>query len=497
MENNKTSISEIQNFTGAYPKQLYILFFTEMWERFTYYGNRALLILYMVNVFKFDDTKANLTYGSYAAFVYAMPVLGGFIADKLLGYRKSLFFGGILMALGNLTMLIPQAWSFYLGLSIIIIGNGFFKPNISSMVGKLYKDGDNRRDAGFSLFYMGINIGAFIGSLICGYVGQTINWNLGFGLAGFFMLAGLFVFYKGQHTLGPIGETPEKTEQMEKGFAGISLEKLVYIGCFLLIPVFFVLLKNYEFTKYIMNIFGPIALIYVIYVGLKEGKEAFSKIVVALILTFFSMLFWSFYEQGGGSLNLFAERNVEMLGLSSAAVNNSVNPLWVILLSPLFGFLWIKLGKKNLEPNSPVKFAIGLLLLGLSFYIFVLASQGTANGKISLLAFVFGYFVMTCGELCLSPIGLSAITKLSPAKMVGLMMGMWFLASAFGQYLAGVIGTMMAIPSEGDAGVPMGAAQSLAIYSGVFEKIALISVASGVFLLLISPFLKKAMYGIK
>ena len=242
-------------------------------------------------------------------------------------------------------------------------------------------------------------------------------------------------------------------------------------------------------------------LAYVIYFGFKEGKVAFGRLMVALVLIFFSMLFWAFYEQGGGSLNLYAARNVNMnflgLHLSSAAVNNSINGAMVVLLSPVFGWLWVKLAKMNANPNSIVKFGLGLVLLGIGFYMFVVGAQTAENGMVNLFWFAMGYFFMTTGELCLSPIGLSGITKLSPPKMVGLMMGMWFLASAFGQYLAGIIGTLMAIPAESDTGVKMAATESLPIYTGIFSQITMVSVACGVLLLLISPILRKHMHGVK
>jgi amino acid/peptide transporter (Peptide:H+ symporter), bacterial len=516
------TLEEIQDFKGKYPKQLYLLFFTEMWERFTFYGMRALLILFMTSQLFFPDEKANLTYGAYQALVYAMPVFGGMIADRLMGFRRAIVWGGILMLIGNFTLAIPNnIWTFYLGMGCIVVGNGFFKPNISSIVGNLYKPGDPRRDGGFSLFYMGINVGAFLGSLLCGWIGQTYSWHMGFGLAGVFMILGLSVFLANQKKLGPIGLPPSNTktrkDQIVMGDPADlpqdsqtemlitvgndadrkSKERLVFIGSILAIPVFAILLYYYKVMGAVFVPFGLLALGYILYLAGKEPLEARLKIFAALVLTIFSVLFWGFYEQGGGSLNLFADRNVNMnffgIELSSAAVNNSVNPLWVIFLSPVFGYIWIALANKRLEPNSSIKFALGLILLGLSFYIFVIAGHSAVNGKISLGMFVIGYFVMSCGELCLSPIGLSMITKLSPSKMVGLMMGMWFLASAFGQYVAGLVGTMMAVPQEGEGSAIIDPVASLPIYTSVFETIAYISVGSGLFLLVLSPLLKRWM----
>jgi len=498
---SSATLEEIQSFKGKYPKQLYLLFFTEMWERFTFYGNRALLILFMVNYLHFDDVKGNIIYGVYQSLIYAMPVLGGMLADKILGQRRSIIWGGVLLAIGSFVMAIPVKESFFIGMGILIVGNGYFKPNISTIVGSLYKHGDTRRDGGFSLFYMGINVGSMLGGLLCGWVGQQYNWHAGFGLAGVFMILGLLVFLKNQSILGPIGLAPSEEKLKAKTPFGVSKEILVYILSILIIPVFILILNYYEIYKYLINPFGIVALIYVIYIASKLGREAFLKLMVALVLIIFSSLFWAFYEQGGGSLNLFADRNVNMnflgIHLSSAAVNNSINGAMIVALSPFFGWLWIWLANRKKEPNAAVKFALGLMQLGLGFYIFVIGAKFAESGMVSLLFFALGYLLMSSGELCLSPIGLSAITKLSPPKMVGLMMGMWFLASSYGQYLAGLIGSLMAIPSEAATGKPMSSTESLLIYSNIFSKIAWVSVGCGVLLLILSPWLKKMMSDVK
>lgn len=495
------TLEEIQSFKGKYPKQLYLLFFTEMWERFTFYGNRALLILFMVNYLHFDDVKGNIIYGVYQSLIYAMPVLGGMLADKILGQRRSIIWGGVLLAIGSFVMAIPVKESFFIGMGILIVGNGYFKPNISTIVGSLYKHGDTRRDGGFSLFYMGINVGSMLGGLLCGWVGQQYNWHAGFGLAGVFMIIGLLVFLKNQSILGPIGLPPSVEKLRAKTRFGVSRELTVYILSILVIPVFILILNYYKIYSFLINPFGIIALIYVIYTASKLGREAFLKLMVALVLIIFSSLFWAFYEQGGGSLNLFADRNVNMnflgIHLSSAAVNNSINGAMIVALSPFFGWLWIWLANRKKEPNAAVKFALGLMQLGLGFYIFVIGAKFAESGMVSLLFFALGYLMMSSGELCLSPIGLSAITKLSPPKMVGLMMGMWFLASSYGQYLAGLIGSLMAIPSEATTGQPMPAAESLIIYTNIFSRIAWVSVGCGVLLLILSPWLKKMMSDVK
>jgi proton-dependent oligopeptide transporter, POT family len=492
---NIPTIQDIQNFKGKYPKQLYLLFFTEMWERFTFYGNRALLLLFMINYLHFSDEKGNIIYGTYQSLVYAVPVIGGLIADKYLGQRRSIIWGAILLTIGSFVMAIPVPQSFFIGLGILIVGNGYFKPNISTIVGNLYKADDGRRDAGFSFFYMGINIGGFLGGLFCGWIGQKYNWHIGFGMAGIFMIVGLVTFIKKQQILGPIGLPPANIDITKKIFAGISLQNSIYILSILSIPFFILLLHYYTIYSYIINPFGIIALVYVLYTASKLGKDGFLKIIAALVLIIFSSLFWAFYEQGGGSLNLFAERNVVMqvMGyqLSSAAINNSIGSFFIVLLTPLFVWLWIFLYKKQLEPNAAVKFALALLQLGIGFLMLVWGAQMATNGMVSLLFFVLGYLFMITGELCISPIGLSAITTLSPAKMVGLMMGVWFLASSYGQYLAGLIGALMAIPNEAVTGKKMLPTLSLPVYTDVFLKVAIVSIICGLVLLLLSKWLKK------
>ncbi|MEO5888788.1 MAG: peptide MFS transporter [Ferruginibacter sp.] len=494
---HSTTLEEIQGFKGKYPKQLYLLFFTEMWERFTFYGNRALLLLFMVNYLHFEDAKGNIIYGVYLSLIYAMPVLGGMLADKVLGQRRSILWGGALLAVGSFVMAIPVKESFFIGMGILIVGNGYFKPNISTIVGSLYKPGDTRRDGGFSLFYMGINVGVMLGGFLCGWIGQRYNWHAGFGLAGFFMIIGLAVFYKKQSVLGPIGLAPSEEYLRAKTSFGVSNEILVYILSLLAIPVFILILNYYKIYSYLINPFGIVALVYVIYTSAKLGKEAFSKLMVALILIVFSSLFWAFAEQGGGSLNLFAYRNVNMnllgIDLPSAAINNSINGALVVALSPVFAWLWIWLATRKKEPNAAVKFSLGLMQLGLGFYVFVIGARFADNGMVSLLFFVLGYLFISSGELCLSPIGLSAITKLSPPRMVGLMMGMWFLANSYGQYLAGLIGSLMAIPGTAATGKPMTAIESLGIYTNIFIKIAMVSAGCGLVLLVLSPRLRKMM----
>jgi POT family proton-dependent oligopeptide transporter len=433
------------------PKQLYILFFAEMWERFSFYGMKALLLAYMVTQLHFDEAKGYAIFGSYTALVFTMPMFGGWIADQYLGYRKSILFGGILMAIGHLILALPNEWSFFYGMSFIICGNGFFKPNISSMVGTLYAKNDPRKDSGFSLFYTGINIGAALGGLLCGYVGQKINWHYGFGLAGLLMILGLMVFYFGQKMLQDKGLPPDlgKLHKIHLGF--IRTDVIIYGGILMLVPLIVSIFDAYASMQYIMLGLGIAALVYILFIAIKLDKVAMQKLFAALIMIIFSILFWAFYEQNAGSLNLFALRNVDMnfLGyeLPALSVNNFVPPAWVILLSFLFARLWPWLNQKGKEPSTPLKFVFSFVMMAIGFYVFWLSCKlNAAVGIVPLWTFVVGYFFVIAGELCISPIGLSMITKLSPAKIVSLMMGIWFFATAIGEFLASKIGALMSVP---------------------------------------------------
>jgi POT family proton-dependent oligopeptide transporter len=497
MDLTETELAETPLATG-HPKQLYLLFFTEMWERFSFYGMRALLLTYMVTELKFDEPKGYAILGSYSALVYTMPMFGGAMADRFLGYRKAILFGGLLMTIGHLVLAVPQGWSFFFGMAFIICGNGFFKPNISSLVGTLYSDNDPRKDSAFSLFYMGINIGAALGGLLCGYVGQQINWHYGFGLAGIFMILGLVVFFFGQRSLQHRGLPPNPTALRKPVFAGLSTEVIIYAGTLLVVPVVVALFNQYHLMDYIMFGLGAVALGYILYMALQMDAMARNKLFAALIMIVFSTLFWAFYEQNSGALNLFAIRNVDMhvagYDLPALAVNNFLPPGWVIVLSFFFAWLWPALNKKGLEPSTPLKFGLSFILVGLGFCVFYLGCQLTAGtGLISLSLFVLGYFFIICGELCLSPIGLSMITKLSPGKIVSLMMGIWFLASAIGEFLAGKIGALMSVPQD----VVDNPVLSLPYYADILSKIGMGAFAIGVLLTLVVPLIRKLMSDVR
>ncbi|MGE9314746.1 peptide MFS transporter [Niabella sp. CJ426] len=481
---------------GKQPRQLYLLFFAEMWERFSFYGMKALLIAYMVTELKFDEPKSYGILGAYSALVYTMPMLGGMLADRFLGYRRAVIYGGILMTIGHLVLALPQEWSFFYGMAFIICGNGFFKPNISSLVGTLYEENDPRRDSGFSLFYMGINIGAALGGLLCGYVGQRINWHYGFGLAGIFMVLGLIVFVIGQKSLGHRG-LPPNLAALKKRVAGITNEQLIYVGSLLIIPVVVALFNRYEIMDYFMAVLGIVAISYVLWEASRMEAAARNKLIAALFMIIFSILFWAFYEQNAGALNLFAMRNVDMhvMGteLPALSVNNFLPPGWVVILSFFFAWLWTWLAKRKLEPATPVKFGFAFVLMAAGFLVFYLACLNAESGLISLFAFAMGYMFIISGELCLSPIGLSMVTKLSPIRMVAVMMGIWFFASAGGEFLAGKIGKMMSVPEA----VQNNAVASLPYYATILKEIAIASAIAGALILLLSPLVKKWMGDVK
>lgn len=484
---------------NKHPKQLYLLFFTEMWERFSFYGMKALLLAYMVTQLNFDEPKGYAILGAYSALVYTMPMFGGMLADKFLGYRRAIIFGGVMMAIGHIVLAIPQDWSFFYGMAFIICGNGFFKPNVSSLVGTLYENNDPRKDSAFSLFYMGINIGAALGGVLCGYVGQKINWHYGFGLAGIFMILGLVIFILGKNSLKEKG-LPLTNKLNEKVAGFIKIEYAIYLLTLVMLPVIVTLFNYYEALDSIMIVLAVIAVGYILYVASKLEKTAKFKLISALVMVVVSTFFWAFYEQNAGSLNLFAMRNVDMhvLGfeLPALSVNNFLPPAWVVILSLFFAALWPWLNKKGWEPSTPGKFALSFVFVAMGFFTFYLACQANLDhGLIPLLAFAGGYFFIICGEMCISPVGLSMITKLSPVNIVGLMMGIFFFFTAIGEFLAGKIGAMMSIPKNiVEANNPV---LSLPYYANVLLQISIYSAGIAVFIFFLVPVLKRWMGDIR
>jgi len=504
MENSNTSALEIQNFKGKYPKQLWYLFFSEMWERFSFYGMRGMLVIFMVSQLAMNDKVANLQYGATQAFVYAFTFIGGLFADKILGYRKSLFWGGLLMIAGSIILAINPQQFFFFGISFTIIGTGFFKPNISTIVGKLYKDDDHRRDAGFSLFYAGVNLGALIGGYICiavangslwaSLVPAHLRWNIAFGFAAVVMVVSLLTFTQTQKSLGDIGLSPLKDTPSSKRK---RLEVGTYIGSLLIIPVIMTMVSNTDYTDIFMFIIGPASLLYLFYEMRSFNKEENKKLLAALVFIIFSIFFWAFFEQSGGSLSLFAAHNLNntLLGipLDPNGVNNSANSFFVIAFAAIVGLVWLWLNKRKLEPNTVVKFGLGFLFLAGGFAVFYYTKFfADANGRTSLDLFTFGWFIITFGELCLSPIGMSAMTKLSPQKTQAVIMGMWFLASAYGQYFAGLLGANIAEASTNASNL-----EKLSVYADGYKQLAIYAFIAGILLILIAPFVKKLMQDVK
>ncbi|EJF08687.1 peptide MFS transporter [Pontibacter sp. BAB1700] len=498
----------------GHPKGLFYLFFAELWERFSFYGMRALLVLYMVNnlfeSFANRDEIAIGIYAAYGALVYATPVIGGMIADKLIGYRKAVMLGAVLMALGHFALAIEHPIFFYGSLALLIVGNGFFKPNISTLVGTLYKEGDTRRDAGFTIFYMGINIGAMVAPLVCGWLGMEYGWHYGFGAAGVGMLLGLIMFWQGGRSgvFGNNGLPPEPAVIKER-VAGVTKEAWVTILSFLSLPVFGLLLFNGtlhlpgfgetvfdgSIMHIVMNyILLPVITLVLIYNLVKVDSVERQRLFVVILLTFFITVFWSFFEQAGSSLTLFAERNVN-LTFMNAAQTNSINPFFIILFALPFSAMWVFLSKRRVNPFTPVKFALGIAQLGLGFLIFAWsANYADADGKVSIWFLILGYMFITTGELFISPVGLSKVTELSPKKIVAFIMGIWFLSSSFAHYIAGLIAQLTAVSGgEGEAATGMA---SLMVYTSVFEQIAYVAFGFAVLALLLTPIMRKWMHGI-
>jgi len=500
------TLDEIQNFKGKYPRQIWSLFFSEMWERFCFYGMRGMLVFFMISQLNFHEKEANLQYGATQAFVYAFTFVGGLFADKILGFRKSLFWGGLLMIVGSLILATDPHKFFFLGIAFTVVGTGFFKPNISSMVGQLYKPNDSRADAGFSLFYAGINLGALLGGYLCIAIGkgeflgnviaEEMRWHIAFGLASIVMVVSLINFVFTQRTLGTIGLQPghplaeEKTAPIPKW-----KEYGVYVLSLVFVPIIMTMVAKTEYTDYFMWTIGPLTLIYLFYEMSKVTASERKKLWAALVFIIFSIIFWGIYEQSGGSLSIFAAKNLnkDLLGLDPNGVNNSGGAFFIIFLAPLIGLLWIWLNKRKIEPNTIIKFGLGFIFLGLGYYVlFATRLFADLQGITSLNFFTLALLIITLGELCLSPIGLSIMTKLSTKNLQGMMMGMWFLASAYGQYVAGIIGASLATAKKGSTNY-----DELITYTDGYKQLGLYAVIAGVVLILISPYVKKLMQDVK
>ena len=480
----KVAIQKEPEFAG-HPKGLYMLFFAEMWERFSYYGMRALLIFYLTQHWLFNDSKTNLIYGAYTSLVYITPVLGGYLADRYLGQRKAVLFGGLLLAVGHSLMAVegvggqsdPTINVFWAALAFIIVGSGFLKANISVMVGQLYKLTDIRRDGAYTIFYLGINLGAALGTILVGYLGQTIGWGFGFGLAGIGMLAGLVVFVLGKKALHGAGEAPvalSKSKEMTLYAVGIGA-----------VAVIWALVQYQDVIQTLLIISGISLLGYVLYESFKLDKEPRERMFAILFLIALNPLFWGLFEQAGGSMNLFTDRFVDRAGVP-ASIFQSINPIYIILLAPIFAGLWVTLGRRGLEPSAPAKFGLALAQMGLANLILVWGAEAYGLAAMTPVIFVFLYYLLaTTGELCLSPVGLSAMNRLAPSYLASLIMGAWFYMTAVGNFVAGKIGE-----ATGGHGGEMSKEKLLQIY----ELFGWISIGAAVVVLALSPLVKRWMH---
>ena len=482
------------------PRQIYMLFLTEMWERFSYYGMRALLVLYLVNSLKYDRADALQLYATYTSLVYIAPVVGGYLADKWLGKRRAVLIGAIVMAMGHFAMAFPSLLIFALGL--LIIGNGFFKPNLSTLVGGLYGENDPRRDGGFTIYYMGVNLGGFIAPLVCGVLGEKLGWHYGFGAAGVGMVIGVIVFAVGQKMLGTLGFPPgrEVTEQSSltaRDWTTIVVTSVLMIAVVYLVLQGWNLLNPAQFgvTPFAacLYILLAAALFMLLRHWMNRARNAANpealtpieihRIIAILIMGFFVIFFWMGFEQAGGTMNLFADKQVDrqLFGWEiPTSYFQSLNPMLIFILGPVFAMFWLWLDTSRFRIATPAKMGIGMIILGIGFIVLAIA-QGSADasGPVGAQWLFFVYFFHTVGELCLSPVGLSMVTKLAPVRLVSLMMGIWTTANFIANYLAGILEKLL----EG-SGFPL------------YWFLVASSIGAGVVLLLITPWLKKLMHGV-
>ncbi len=490
----------------GHPRGLFVLFFSEMWERFCYYGMRGLLVLYLTKALLQGDEQAFAIYGAYTALVYMAPVLGGRIADKILGYRIAVILGAVLMAVGEFLILGGNTTWLYIGMAAIIVGNGYFKANISSLVGKLYKPNDSRRDSGFTIFYIGINIGALLATLVCVWVGEQFGFQYGFALAGVGMLLGLFIFIAGQKTFKRVSLPPNPEKLHSKVFGPLTQLHVTILLSVLVIPVlYYLIVFNQVVGILLLATFAYVGYT-LISAGMKGGDVLRDRMIIFIILCLFNIVFWALFEQAGSSLTLFADRNVDrsVFGLfeMTAGQTQFFNPFFIILLGSFFSMLWVKLSERNMNPSIPAKFGIGIMLLGAGYLITAFGKDvHNAHYLVPLWIIVGIYLFHTIGELFISPIGLSMVTKLAPENMTGTLMGAWFLSFSGSNFLAGQLAKLTGSKSEEAATavstVVPNAADSLFRYIDVYVTFGWIAVGVGLVVLIFSPKLTKLLHGIK
>lgn len=509
---NKETVYQHKELFG-HPVGLFILFLTEMWERFSFYGMKALLLFYLTRYHLFTDDDGYLLLGSYAALVYAMPVLGGHLADKYIGFRKAITFGAILLVLGHIGMAYEGHQArvvgemverdtvalqvFYFSLALIVMGVGFLKSNISSIVGELYTENDPRRDSGFTLFYMGINVGALLATIICVYLGEEYGWGYGFGAAGIGMFLGLIVFIGGKKYLEGKGE-PVNPELISRRRLGLKTEHWIYILAILGTVVVWQMVQRHSIVQMILLGAGAVSLVYIVYYAIRHlDKIARERLIALTILILFTIVFWALFEQAYMSLNLFAERIIDLNVFGYELKPGwflGLNAFFIITLAIPFARLWVWLDKKKLNPNTSYKFAYAILLVGLGFGALVLGGKLSGDaGKVAAIWLVLTYFLHTCGELSLSPIGLSVVTKLSPQKIVGFMMGVWFLATASSEFIAAKVSQLASVDHLGEGNF----IEQKAAYINLYENLFYAGLICGVVLIILTPFIKKLMHGIK
>jgi len=476
------------------------LFFTEMWERFSYYGMRALLILYLAEAtigqnpgMGLDVATSGAIYGLYTGLVYLLGLPGGWVADQLWGQRKAVFVGGCIIAAGHFSMAVPNDFNFFLGLILIVIGTGLLKPNVSSVVADLYPEGGARRDAGFSIFYMGINVGALLGPIVCGALGQNWNWHWGFSAAGFGMVLGLIQFRLGYDRLGDAGvlrsdRTPQQIASLSRRFfGGCAAVALALVAFGVLVSQGSIPITLTQIAGGLAWVIGAVVVVYFLYLMFYGGHDVVERKKIAAIFWFalLAVVFWSGFEQAGSSLNLFAENYTDRtIGSWSypASWLQSVNALFIVIMAPVFGWLWVWLANRNANPSTAVKFALGLLGLAAGFFVIAWgAANATPDSPVSASWLIVMYFLHTVGELALSPVGLSAVTKLAPANRISQMMGLWFVATSLGNVVAGLVAGRLETLEP----------------SPLFFTVTTIIGSAGFVALLASPMIKRLMGNVK
>jgi POT family proton-dependent oligopeptide transporter len=500
-----------------HPRGLFVCFATELWERFSYYGMRALLVFYLMQHFLFSEQQSYPIYGAYTALVYMTPVLGGLIADRYLGARKAVTLGAVLLVLGHFGMVLEGAPAtrhmidgvavitrddtslqiFYLSLALIITGVGFLKTNATALVGALYERNDPRRDAGFTIFYMGINIGGAAAPLLCGWVGQTYGWRYGFGIAGLGMLAGLFSFLRGQRHLLGHAEPPDPQWLRQRVIAGLNRETLIYAGAVGLVIAAWLVLNQRQIVGPMLSVFGAgTGLVVLYYAFARCTAVERDRLLVCATLLVFTIGFWAFYEQMGSSLNVFADRMVDrsVFGYEiPASMFQGLPSIFIILFAPLASSLWLHLGQRGRDPSAAIKFSLAITLIGLAFLVLSWGLDLTAAGeKVALGWFVLNFFLMTSGELCLAPVGMAMVTKLAPQRIVGVMTGAFFLAYSASSFISGLIAQLTApnIPGQ----VPAHPGAALENYASVYTNLGLLALGIATVLFLLSPLLTRRMH---